>query len=59
MKTLLDLIQKNPSRRIQKIHLETLIIGDKDAGVSTTIRLMFQEQALISLVEPKIFAERG
>ena len=43
--------------RIENNHPKTLIIGDKDAGVSTRRIVMFQEQALISLVEPKKFAE--
>ena len=48
---------KTPSIRIQNNHCETLIIGDKYVGVSTRRRLMFQEQALISLVEPKTFTK--
>ena len=47
---------KTPSRIIQKDHPETQIIGNKDAVVSTRRRLMFQEQALISLVDLNNFA---
>ena len=48
---------KAPSRRIQKNNLETQIRGDKDVGVSTRRQLLFNEQALLSVVEPKNFAE--
>ena len=57
MKIILVPIQKTPSRRYQKNNPETLIMGDKDGGVSTRRRLMFQEQALISLIEPIFFVE--
>ena len=43
--------------RIQKNHLETQIICDKDAGVSTRRKLLFNEQVLLSVAEPKNFAE--
>ena len=48
---------RTPSRRIQMNHLETLIIGDKDAGFQTRRQLIFEEQALLSLVETKTFEE--
>ena len=48
---------KNPFRRVQKDHPETQIIGDKYAGVSTRIQLIFNEQALLSVMEPKNFIE--
>ena len=48
---------KNPSRRIQKNHPKTKIIGDKNVGVSTRKQLPFNEQALLSIVEPKDFIE--
>ena len=38
-------------------HPETQIIGDKDVGVSTRRKLLSNEQALLSVVEPKNFAE--
>ena len=44
-------------RRIQKNHPETQIIGDKDVGVSTRRKLIFNEQDLLSVVEPKKFAK--
>ena len=46
---------KAPSRRIQKDHPETQIIGDKDVGVITRRKLLFNEQALLAVVEPKKF----
>ena len=46
-----------PSRRIQKNHPETQIISDKDVGVSTRRKLMFNEQALLLVVEPKNLTE--
>ena len=48
---------KTPSRRIQKDHPKTQIISDKDVGVSTRKQLLFNEQALLSVVEPKNFIE--
>ena len=48
---------RTPSRRIQRNNPETLIIGDKDARVQIRGQLIFEEQALISLVDPKTFAE--
>ena len=48
---------KTPSRRVQKDHPETQIIGDKDVGVSTRRQLLFNEQALLSVVEPTNFIE--
>ena len=48
---------RTPSRRIQTNHPETLIIGDKDAGVQITRQLIFEEQELPSLVERKAFEE--
>ena len=47
---------KTSSRRVQKDHPETQIIGDKDVGVSTRRKLLFNEQALLSVVEPKCFS---
>ena len=49
--------KKSPSRRIHKNHLETQIIGDKDVGGSTRRKLMFNEQALLLVVEPKNIVE--
>ena len=46
---------KTPSRRIQKNHLETQIIGNRNAGVSTRIKLTFNEKSLLSIVEPNNF----
>ena len=50
---------KAPSRRIQKNHPKTQIIGDKDVGVSTRRQITFNEQALLSIVEPKNFKEES
>ena len=41
---------KNPSRRIQKDHPESQIMGDKIAGVKTRRQLPCVEQALFSIV---------
>ena len=49
--------QKTPSRRIQKNHLETQIIDDKNVGVITRRQLTFNEQALLSILEPNKFSE--
>ena len=38
---------KNPSRRVQKDHLESQIMGDKNVGVKTRIQLPDVEQALL------------
>ena len=46
-----------PSRRIQKNHLETQIIRDKDVGDSIIRKLMFYQQALLSVVERKNLKE--
>ena len=43
--------------KIQKGHLETQIIGDKDARVNTRRKLLFNEQALPLVVEPKSCVE--
>ena len=43
------------SRRIQMNHPETLIIGDKDAGVQTRRQLIFEEKTLLSLFDPNTF----
>ena len=48
---------KTPSRRVQKDHLESQIMGDKNAGVKTRRKIPDVEQALISIVEPKNFIE--
>ena len=48
---------KTPSRRIQNNHLESQIMGDKNAGVITRIQLPSVEQSLLSIVEPKNFTE--
>ena len=49
---------------IQNLHLreykrnpKTQIIGDKDVVVSTRMKLMFNEQVLLSMVEPKNITE--
>jgi regulator of extracellular matrix RemA (YlzA/DUF370 family) len=43
-----------PSKRVQKNHPESQIIGDKSAGVETRRKLAFDsEQAMLSLIEPK------
>ena len=44
---------KTPSRRIQKNHLESQIMGDKNVGVITRRQLPSVEQALLSIVEPR------
>ena len=49
--------KKTPSRRVQKDHLETQIISDKDVGVRTRRQLLFNEKAPLSVVEPKNFTE--
>ena len=46
-----------PSRRIQKNHPKTQFIGDKYVGVNSRRKLMLNEQALLSVVEPKNLIE--
>ena len=47
-----------PSRWVQKNHPESQIIGDKDSGVKTRRKLLYDEkQALLSIIEPKTFKE--
>ena len=48
---------KTPSRRVQKDHPKSQIMGDKNARVKTRRKLLDVEQALISIVEPKNFTE--
>ena len=48
---------KTQSRRIQKDHLESQIMGDKNARVKTRRQLPDVKQALLSIVEPKNFTE--
>ena len=48
---------KNPSRRTQKDHPESQIMGDKNVGVKTRRQLTGVEQALLSIVEPKNFTK--
>jgi transposase InsO family protein len=49
---------KAPSRRVQRDHPESQIIGNKSVGVETRRRLTYEsEQAMLSLIEPKTFAE--
>ena len=36
---------------------ETLIIGDKDVEFQTRRKIIFEEQALLSLIEQNTFAE--
>jgi regulator of extracellular matrix RemA (YlzA/DUF370 family) len=51
-------LPKAPSKRIQKNHPGIQIIGDKNAGVETRRRLIFDsEQEIVSLIEPKSFIE--
>jgi regulator of extracellular matrix RemA (YlzA/DUF370 family) len=51
-------LPKAPSKRVQKNHPESQIIGDKNAGVETRRKLTFDsEQAMLSLIEPKSFKE--
>ena len=45
------------SRRIQKNHLDSQIMGDKNDGVKTRRQLPSVEQALLSIVEQKNFTE--
>ena len=44
---------------MQKNNPETQIIGDKNVGVSIRRQLTFNEQALLSIVEPKNFKEES
>ena len=46
---------KTSSRWVQKTHLESQIIGDKESGFKTRRKLFDEEQALLSIVEPKTF----
>ena len=46
---------KTPSRRVQKDHPESQILGDKNVGVKTRRQLPDVEQALLLIVEPKNF----
>ena len=48
---------KTPSRRIQKDHLESHTMGDKNAGVKTRRQILDVEKSLLSIVEPKKFTE--
>jgi hypothetical protein len=49
---------KDPSKRVQKNHPESQIIGNKNAGVETRRKLTFDsEQAMLSMIEPKSFKE--
>ena len=41
----------------QKNHPESQIIGDKESGVKIRRKLFDEEQALLSIVEPKTFKE--
>jgi hypothetical protein len=51
-------LPKEPSKRVQKNHLENHIIGDKYLGVETRRKLIFDsKQAMFSIIEPKNFAE--
>jgi hypothetical protein len=47
---------KAPSRRVQRDHPESQIIGNKSDGVETRRRLTYEsEQTIFSLIEPKTF----
>jgi regulator of extracellular matrix RemA (YlzA/DUF370 family) len=47
-----------PSKRVQKNHPESQIIGDKSAGVETRRKLTFDsEQEMLSLIEPNSVKE--
>jgi hypothetical protein len=47
---------KAPSKRVQKNHLESQVIGDKNTGVETRRKLTFDsEQAMLFMIEPKSF----
>jgi hypothetical protein len=51
-------LPKAPSKRVQKNHPESQIIGNKNAGVETRRKLTFDsEQAMLSMIEPKSFKE--
>ena len=51
---------KDPSKRIQKNHPKSQIIGDKSARVETRRKLILEsEQEMFSMVEPKPFSEVG
>ena len=42
---------------IQKNHLESQIMGDKNAGVKTRRQLPGDEKSILSIVEPKNFTD--
>jgi hypothetical protein len=51
-------LAKAPSKRVQKNHLDNLIIWDKDSGVEIRRKLRFDyEQAILSVIEPNCFAK--
>ena len=41
---------KAPSKGVQKNHPKSQIIGDKSVGVETRRKLLYEEQAMISLI---------
>jgi hypothetical protein len=48
-------LPRAPSKRVQKNHPESQIIGDKITGVETRRKLAFDsEQEMVSLIEPKL-----
>jgi regulator of extracellular matrix RemA (YlzA/DUF370 family) len=47
-------LPRAPSKRVQKNHPKSHIIGDKSAGVETRRKLTFDsEKKMVSLIEPK------
>jgi regulator of extracellular matrix RemA (YlzA/DUF370 family) len=51
-------LPKDPSKRVQKNHLESQIIGDKNTGVETRRKVIFDsEKEMLSMIEPKSFKE--
>jgi hypothetical protein len=49
---------KSPSKRVQKNHPKSQIIGNKNAGVEMRRRLDFEsEQTMLSLIGPNSFKE--
>ena len=48
---------KKPSRWVQKNHPKNKITGDKELGVKTRRKLIDEEQAILSIIEPKTFKE--
>jgi hypothetical protein len=51
-------LPRAPSKRVQKNHPESQIIGDKSARVETRRKITFDsEQAMLSLIEPKLVKE--